>query len=67
MLKVEGHENLYRDPDSGAILNYDDASYNKYVATIRARSSSKQEISELKEQVEQLKKMVYQLMGDQNG
>ena len=31
MIKVEGHPNLYRDENSGAIINCDSTAYNQYV------------------------------------
>ena len=34
MIKVEGHSNLYRDDNTGAIINTDSAGYNQYVNSI---------------------------------
>ena len=30
-IKVEGHSNLYRDPDSGAVINSSRADYERYM------------------------------------
>ena len=37
MIKVEGHQNLYRDEKSGAIINCDSFSYNQYVNSLIQR------------------------------
>ena len=34
MIKVEGHPNLYRDENSGAIINCDSTAYNQYVNSL---------------------------------
>ena len=31
MIPVEGHKNLFRDENTGAILNCDSNSYNNYI------------------------------------
>ena len=35
MIPVEGHKNLFRDQDSGAIINHDNNSYNNYLILIQ--------------------------------
>ena len=31
MIRVEGYQNLYRDENSGAIINYDSSAYEDYL------------------------------------
>ena len=38
MIKVEGHSNLYRDENTGAIVNCDTAGYNQYINTIAQKA-----------------------------
>ena len=34
MIRVEGHQNLYRDENSGAIVNCDSSGYNEYLSSL---------------------------------
>ena len=49
MIKVEGHSNLYRDENTGAIVNYDSAGYNQYVNSLTQRDLRKKELDEKSE------------------
>ena len=51
MIPVEGHPNLYRDPESGAIVNCDNHEYNRYMAQVRSKKKEKEEILTLKKEV----------------
>jgi hypothetical protein len=44
MIPVQGHPNLYRDEDSGAIINYDELAYNQYVNSLNTRQNQKKEV-----------------------
>ncbi len=44
MIPVKGHPNLYRDEQSGAIINCDNYSYNQYVNSLYNRDSQKREM-----------------------
>lgn len=70
MIKVEGYQNLYRDPNSGAIVNTDRRAYTEYVRQRNAlkkqqeeKQNLEQEVSSLHEEVEELKKLVHDLLG----
>ena len=43
MIPVEGHKNLYRDEDSGAIVNTDSSGYNQYMQMKSARLTQREE------------------------
>ena len=66
MLRVEGHSNLYRDEKTGAIINYDQISYNQYVNSLNSRESQKQEIINLKNELGEIKSLLKQLL-EKNG
>ena len=55
--QVEGHTNLYKDPDSGVIVNRDTSDRQRYrIAKQQAKMNvdSKGEISELRREVNKL-------------
>jgi len=66
MIPVQGHPNLYRDENSGAIINYDDLAYNQYVNSLNNRQNQKKEINDLKNEVNELKSLLKQLL-EKNG
>ena len=61
MLPVEGHKNLFRDENSNAIINTDNAAYNDYINTRRMNSDKKAELDEMKTEIETLKSMLKDL------
>jgi|TARA_B100002019_G_scaffold134028_1_gene115334 hypothetical protein len=70
MIKVEGHQNLYRDPNTGAIVNTDRRAYLEYVRqrnTLKKQKEEKRdmekELSDLHEEVNELKRLVHDLLG----
>ena len=44
MIRVKGHTNLYRDENSGAIVNCDSTAYNQYLNIVNNRESQKKEM-----------------------
>ena len=61
MLPVEGHKNLFRDENSNAIINIDNAAYNDYMNTRRVNSDKKAELDAMKSEIETLKSMLNEL------
>lgn len=62
-IKVEGHENLYRDPSTGAIINTEKPTRN----TISSRFSTiTSDINNLKEDVSEIKNLLRQLIENGN-
>ena len=57
-LKVENSGSLYRDPDTGAILNCNDSEYDSYLKNKRIAAQKSQEIDQLKNDVSELKNMM---------
>ena len=62
MLKVKGHPNLYRDEKTGAIINYDEISYDQYVNSLNSREFQKKEIINLKNELSEIKLLLKQLL-----
>ena len=66
MIPVQGHPNLYRDENSGAIVNCDNLSYNQYVNSLQNRQNQRKEIDQLKDEMGEIKKLLKQLL-EKNG
>ena len=62
MIKVEGHSNLYRDEESGAIINTDSTAYNNYVRSIETSDAKKQELDEIKNDINEIKSLLRDLL-----
>jgi len=61
MIPVEGHPNLYRDENTGAIINCDVSGYNQYVSNRDRMNTQKQELKELKSEINEIKKLLREL------
>jgi len=64
MIPVKGHPNLYRDEQSGAIINCDNIAYNQYVNSLSNRTTQKLEIDQMKKDIDEIKKLLKQLIND---
>jgi len=61
MIKVEGHQNLYRDERSGAIVYCDSMGYNEYVNSVEQRNLQKNELDKMKSDIEEIKMLLKNL------
>ena len=61
MIPVEGHKNLFRDEETGAIANMDTAGYSTYMSNKRRNSDKQAELDEMKSEIETLKSMLKEL------
>jgi len=66
MIRVEGHTNLYRDEETGAIVNCDTMAYNTYVSSLNVKDSQKREIDGIKSEISEIKFLLKQLL-EKNG
>lgn len=57
-LKVEGHSNLYRDLNSGAIINSNVDEYENYMKAKVNRESMFGEINTLKQELDEIKQLL---------
>ena len=62
MIPVEGHEHLYRDEKTGAIINQDDSSYQTYLQMKKKKKKDRAEIDEMKNDISEMKKMIVLLV-----
>ena len=61
MKKVEGHDNLYRDEESNAIINTDRSAYDNYISVRRVNSDKRAEIDDMKKELAELKSLLKEL------
>jgi SPX domain protein involved in polyphosphate accumulation len=64
MIPVEGHKNLFRDENTGAILNCDSFAYQNYINTRNEKKKQKNEIEKLKNEVSEIKSLLLQLINE---
>jgi hypothetical protein len=62
MIRVEGHQNLYRDERSGAIINCDSSAYNQYLNSLSIRDSQKRELNEMRKDINEIKSLLKELL-----
>ena len=62
MIPVEGHNNLFRDEKTGAIINTDATGYSNYMSDKRRNSDKQAEINAMKDEIETLKSMLNELV-----
>ena len=61
MIRVEGHKNLYRDENSGAIINCDYAAYDNYVRGLKVNEKKTNEIEQMKNDIQDIKDALKEL------
>ena len=61
LIRVEGEKHLFRDPETGAILNTDSSGYNQYVKMRKRRQTQKEELDTLKKDIEEIKSLLKEL------
>lgn len=64
MIPVEGHKNLFRDENSGAIVNLDSFGYQNYINTRSEKKKQKTELESLKNEVNEIKSLLLQLVNE---
>jgi hypothetical protein len=62
MIRVQGHQNLYRDESSGAIVNCDSVGYNQYLNTLYNRDFQKKELDKMKADINEIKSLLRELL-----
>lgn len=58
LTKVKDHPHLYRDEDTGAIINYDTVGYSQRLKKIESQKSQKEELDTLKKDIEEIKSLL---------
>ena len=62
MIRVEGHKHLYRDENTGAIVNCDTSGYMRYKKMRNKKLIEKSEIDSLKSEIDTLKGLLNDLI-----
>ena len=62
MIRVEGHKNLYRDEDSGAIVNHDNQGYRQYLQLKNKKLTEEEEIKRLRSDIDEIKSLLYEVL-----
>ena len=57
MIPVQGHDHLYRDEKTGAIVNDDNSSYNTYMQMKGKKRKEREEIDNMKKDIGEMKEM----------
>jgi len=52
LIKVKDHPHLYRDEDTGAIINCDTIGYNQRIKKIEKQKKQKEELDNLKKDIQ---------------
>ncbi len=62
MIPVEGHKNLFRDENTGAIINCDSAGYSQYMRLKDQKKRERDEIDEIKKDIDEIKSLLKELV-----
>lgn len=62
MIPVKGFPNLYRDENTGAIVNIDNQSYNQYMNAKNNREIQKYEIEQMKKDIDEIKSLLREIV-----
>jgi hypothetical protein len=62
MIPVKGHPNLYRDEQTGAIVNCDNQSYNQYLNSVNNRKLQKLELEQMKKDIDEIKNLLKEIV-----
>tara|TARA_B100001287_G_C22686486_1_gene534052 strand:+ start:14419 stop:14625 length:207 start_codon:yes stop_codon:yes gene_type:complete len=66
MIKVEGHSDLFRDENTGAIVNCDDQAYDQYLKSLKHRERKDRELENLRKDIDEIKESLALLVNNLN-
>jgi len=61
LVKVEGEQSLFRDKNTGAILNTDSAGYAQYMRRKQRKQTEREELDTIKSDIEEIKSLLREL------
>ena len=61
LIPVEGHNNLFRDRNTGAIINDDSSGYVQYKKMKQRRQTEREELDILKNDIEEIKSLLKEI------
>tara|TARA_Y100001970_G_scaffold291645_1_gene429595 strand:+ start:9824 stop:10021 length:198 start_codon:yes stop_codon:yes gene_type:complete len=62
MIPVKGHKGLFRDEESGAIINTNVSEYNNYMVMKNKKQSEKDELDKIKSDIQEIKNLLKELV-----
>ena len=62
MIPVKGQPNLYRDEQTGAIVNCDNQSYNQYLNSVNNRKLQKLVLEQMKKDIDEIKNLLKEIV-----
>lgn len=62
LIPVEGHNNLFRDRNTGAILNKDKSAYLNYMRLKDIKQKEKDEIDQIKKDIDEIKSLLKEII-----
>lgn len=62
LIPVDGHSNLWRDSNTGAIVNGDDSAYHDYLRKKSAKKNDRQELDDMKKDIDDIKSMLVKIV-----
>lgn len=64
MIPIDDHKNLFRDENSGAIVNSDTYEYLQYVKIKNEKKRQKNEIEDIKKELDEIKLLLKKLLNE---
>ena len=61
LVKVEGEQSLFRDKNTGAILNTDTSGYAQYMRMKQRKQTEREELDTIKSDIEEIKSLLREL------
>lgn len=62
MIPVEGDKNLFRDENSGAIVNCDTVGYTQYLKMKNEKQKQREEIKKIKDDISEIKNLLKEII-----
>ena len=62
MIPIKDYKHLYRDENSGAVINTDTAGYQQYKKTKKLKFNQKNEFEKMKDDIEEIKNLLKQII-----
>ena len=62
MIPVEGHRNLFRDENTGAIINDDNVGYSWYMKMKNQKLLEKQELDDIRKELDDIKSLLKEIV-----
>ena len=61
LIQVENEQNLFRDRETGAILNTDSTGYAQYMRMKKRRQTEREELDTIKDDIEEIKSLLREI------